>query len=100
MTLKPSFMTFLRQLRYLLQQVLDQLDEWFLLALLRFLDVLLGESETVGRLLLRVVAIDLLRHLELPQTNSNNSQNAVDPGMTRITRQSRCTDLYQVLWSG
>jgi hypothetical protein len=61
MTLKPSFMTFLRQLRYLLQQVLDRLDEWFLQALLRFLDVL---RETVDRLPLRVVAIDLLRHLE------------------------------------
>ena len=85
MTLKPSFMTFPQQLRYLLKQVLDRLDEWFLLALLRFLDVL-GESETVNRLLLRVVAIDLLRHLELPQTSLNNLQNTVDPGMTHITR--------------
>ena len=99
MTLKPSFMTFPRQLRYLLQQVLDRLDEWFLLALLRFLDVL-GESETVDRLLLRVVAIDLLRRLELPQTNSNSLQNTVDPGMTHMTRQSRRTDVFQVLWSG
>lgn len=99
MTLKPSFMTFPRQLRYLLQQVLDRLDEWFLLALLRFLDVLLGESETVDLLHLRVVAIDLLRHLELPRTNSNSSQNTVDPGMIYITRQSRRTDIYQVLRS-
>jgi hypothetical protein len=83
MTLKPSFMTFPRQLQYLLQQVLDRLDEWFLLALLHFLDVL-EESETADRLLLRAVAIDPLRHLELPQTNSNSLQNTVDPGMTHI----------------
>ena len=76
-------MTFPRQLRYLLQQVLDRLDEWFLQALLRFLDVLM---ETVDQLLLLVVAIDLLHHLELPQTNSNSLQNTVDPGMTYITR--------------
>ena len=81
MTLKPFFMTFPRQLQYLLQQVPDRLDEWFLLDLLRFLDVL-EESETVDRPLLRAVAIDLLRHLELPQTNSNSSQNTADPGMT------------------
>jgi hypothetical protein len=84
MALKPSFTTFPRQLRYLLQQVLDQLDGWFPLALLPFLDVL-EESEVVDRLLLLVVATDLLRHSELPQTNSNSSQNTVDPGMI-ITR--------------
>lgn len=79
MTLKPSSMTFPQQLRYLLPQVLGRLDEWFLQALLRFLDVL---RETVDRLPLRVVAIDLLHHLELPQTNSNSLQNTVDHGMT------------------
>ena len=94
MTLRPYFMTFPRQLRYLLQQVLDRLDEWSLRALLRFLCVL---GEMVERLLLRVVAIDLLRHLELPQTNSNSLQNTVDPGMTCITRQLRRTDVFQVL---
>ena len=78
MVLKPSFTTFPQ---YLLLQVLDQLDKWFLLALLHFLDVL-AESETVDRLLLRVVATDLLRHSGLPQANSNSSRNTVDPGMT------------------
>lgn len=80
MNLKLSFMTFLQQPRYLLQQVQDQPDEWFLLVLLRSLDVL-WQSETVDRPLLQVVAIDLLRHSELPQTSSNSSQNIVDLGI-------------------
>jgi hypothetical protein len=33
---------------------------------------------------LRVVGIDLLRHSELPQVNSNSSQNIVDHGMTQV----------------
>ena len=89
MTLKPSFMTFPRQLQYLLQQVLDRLDELLLQPLLRFLYVL---EEPVDRLLLRVVAIDLLHRLELPQMNSNSLQNTVDPGMTYFTRYSRRID--------
>lgn len=84
MVLKPSFTTFPRQLQYLLLQVLDQLDEWFLLALPHFLDVL-AQSETVDRLLLRVVGTDLLRHSGLLQANSNNSQNTVDPGIMART---------------
>jgi hypothetical protein len=91
MTLKPFFMTFPRQLRCLLPQVLDRLDEWFLQALLHFLDVL---RETVDRLPLRVVAIDLLRHLELPQTNSNSLQNIVDPGMTYILQDNHAVLMY------
>lgn len=68
MTPKPSFMTFLQQLRYLPQQVQDRLEEWFLLVHLHFPGVLV-ESEMVDRLPHQVVATDLLRHLELPQMN-------------------------------
>ena len=52
------------------------------------------QVEAVDLLLLQVAATDLLRHLELPQTNSNSSQNTVVPGMTKLLQDSHAVLMY------